>query len=367
MINLKKPILDENEFTAVLDVMRSGVVAQGPRVKEFETSFADKCGTNHAIAVNSGTAALHCALYAIGIKEGDEVICPAFSFIATATPILMCRAKPVFVDIDYDSFNIDVQKIEDAISNNTRAIIAVNLFGRLADWSELRRIADKYKLKLVEDAAQSHFAMAGGTCSGAFGDIGCFSFYATKNMMTGEGGMIVTNDKSYDDKCRRFRQHGMSGLGMYDYLDYGFNYRTTDINAAIGLCQLQKIDLLNKKRIEIAKNYNAAFENLIGLSLPYSSYNGEHVYHLFTIGLPNFINREKLINSLKEKGVGCGVYYPTPLNELSIFEKIGSNRDMEISKAASNSVITIPCEPWMSESEQSFVIDTFKGIYNSLA
>lgn len=360
MINLKKPQLDRAEYDAVLAVLQSGIIAQGPKVKEFEDKFAAKCGAKFGVAVNSGTAALHCILEALNIGPGDEVICTSFSFIATASPLLMCGAKPVFVDIDANTYNIDPSKVEDKITANTKAVIGVNLFGNLADWKSLSTICKRHDLYLLEDAAQSHFAQSDGKVSGNLSDAGWFSFYATKNMMTAEGGMITTNHPELDKKMRRIRQHGMSELGMYDYEQLGYNYRTTDINAAIGLVQLTKIDEFNAKRIRIAKAFNQAFAELKDLNLPMSSYTGEHVYHLYTVGVKNREYRDKLVTYLRDHGVACGVYYPTPLNETSIFKEVGAGVQLENAKKASETVLSIPCEPFMTDDDVQTVIDTFK-------
>lgn len=366
MIHLKKPQLDRLEYDAVLDVLKSGVIAQGSKVKEFEEKFSHKCGAKYGVAVNSGTAALHCILLALNVRPGDEIICTSFSFIATASPILMCGAKPVFVDIDANSYNIDVTKIEDAITSKTKAVIGVNLFGKLADWGELNRICSKHNLYLLEDAAQSHFANDGQTVSGNFATASWFSFYATKNMTTAEGGMVVTNNENIDQASRRIRQHGMSAPGMYDYEELGYNYRTSDINAAIGLAQLEKIDDFNLKRISIAKRYNSAFSIFPELNLPISNYCGNHVYHLYTIGLKDSSVRDELIKILREEGIGCGIYYPTPLSDLSIFKEIGSGKILHHAKNASETVLTIPCEPYMEEDDITKVINTFIDCYKTL-
>ena len=363
MIPIKKPLIGEEESQAVLEVLQSGIVAQGPKVAEFESKFAEKCGAGYGVAVNSGTAAAHAILNAFGVSEGDEVICVAFSFIATATPIRMCGAVPVFVDIDPATFNIDPSLVEAAITEKTKAVIAVNLFGRLAPWAELKEICDRHDLALFEDAAQSHFAARDGTVSGNFADAAWFSFYATKNMMTAEGGMAVTNNKAAMESMKRFRQHGMSGLGMYDYEELGYNYRTTDINAAIGLAQLNKIDGFNAKRIEIAARYNAEFADLADLTLPLTEQEGEHVYHLYTVAVQSEAIRDALVSALREEGVGCGIYYPTPLSEITVFQKAGGRGECPKAKRASQTVLSIPCEPYMDEAQIAEVIATFKSCY----
>ena len=269
------------------------MVAQGKVVEEFEHKFSKKCGCKYGIAVNSGTAALHLILLSLGIGVGDEVICTSFSFIATASPIVMCGAKPVFVDIEPDTYNIDPLKIEELLTDRTKAIIGVNLFGKLASWNELQVISKKNNLFLLEDSAQSHFARRDKLKSGNFGHASWFSFYATKNMMTAEGGMITTNDHQIFENARRLRQHGMSKLGMYDYDELGFNYRTTDINAALGLA-------VNSRRIEIAKVQY--FREFSEINLPLSLV--ENTYITYTIVTSNKI-REKPKSLKGVLLVGC--------------------------------------------------------------
>lgn len=365
MISIKKPLIGEEEANAVLEVLQSGIVAQGPKVAEFEAKFAEKCGAAHGVAVNSGTAAGHAILNAFGIGAGDEIVCVAFSFIATATPILMCGATPVFVDIDPTTFNIDASKVEEAITDKTKAVIAVNLFGRLAPWAELKEICDTHNIALFEDAAQSHFAQRDGVVSGNFADAAWFSFYATKNMMTAEGGMAVTNSQDAMESMKRFRQHGMSNLGMYDYKELGYNFRTTDINAAIGLAQLKKIDGFNAKRIEIATRFNQAFGDLDGVTLPITSHPADHVYHLYTVAVANSDVRDELIKRLKAAEIGCGIYYPTPLSEISVFKDAGARGECPNAKAASQTVLSIPCEPYMSDAQVEEVITQFKACYTA--
>lgn len=365
MIPIKKPYIGDEECSAVMDVLKSGIVAQGPKVAEFEAKFAEKCGAGFGVAVNSGTAAAHAIMNAYGIQAGDEVICTSFSFIATATPILMCGATPVFVDIDPDTFNIDAAAVEAAVTEKTKAVVGVNLFGRLAPWEELRAVCDRLNLILLEDAAQSHFASRAGTMSGNFADAAWFSFYATKNMMMAEGGMVVTNSQDVSDSAKRFRQHGMSGLGMYDYEELGYNYRTTDINAAIGLAQLDRIDGFNDKRIEIARRYNNAFADLPGLTLPLTSNDRDHVYHLYTMAAPSKAVRDTLVDTVKAAGIGCGIYYPTPLSNISVFKEAGGRGDCPKATHASETVFSIPCEPFMEEAQIQEVIETFKSCYTA--
>lgn len=366
MINLKQPLIDNKEIEAAVEVLKSGSLAQGPVTKRFEDEFALKCGTKYAIALNSGTAALHSILSSLDIGPGDEVICPAFTFIASASPIVMCGAKPVFVDVDLETFNISLDSLIENISPKTRAIIAVNLFGNLANYRDLQKICDQFSIYLLEDAAQSHFAKLDERYSGSFGDASWFSFYATKNMMTIEGGMVTTNNIELVDKIKRFRQHGMSGLGMYDYEDLGYNYRTNDLLSSIGLVQLSKIDSFNNSRIRIAKIFNQELGFLENITVPSSNFNGEHVFHLYTVRASNQRHRDFFIKKLKESKIGCGVYYPTPLSELSVFKRIGSGKELFNSRQASQTVFSIPCEPFLQDQDIEYIIKTIQDTHSKL-
>ena len=246
MINIAAPVIDSEERRAVDEVIESGMLAQGPKVAELEKNWAEYCGVKHALAVNSGTAAIHCALYAAGVKEGDEVITTPYSFIATINPILMLGARPVLVDIDEETFNIDVSKIEAAITEKTKAIVPVDLYGQPCDWAELQEIAKKHDLKIIEDACQAIGAEYKGIKAGALGDFGCFSLYATKNIMCGEGGIVTTNSDEASAAIRSFRQHGM--VAPYEYADLGYNYRMSDLHGAIAVEQLRKVDRFTAQR-----------------------------------------------------------------------------------------------------------------------
>src|SRR5262245_56295138 len=271
MIYMAKPQIGDDEKKAVMEVLDSGIIAQGPRVKAFEEGFAAMCGTKHAIATTSGTTALHVALLAHGIGRDDEVITSAFTFIASANSILFVGAKPVFVDIDPRTFNIDPSKIEAAITKKTKAILPVHLYGLSCDMDPIIRIAEKHGLVVIEDACQSHGAQYRGQKVGSFGT-GTFSLYPTKNITSAEGGMITTNDAAVDEKCRVLRQHGMRTRYYHDEL--GYNFRMTDIHAAIGLAQLQKLEKFNAQR-----QTNARFlsENLKGVVTPHVPEGTTHV------------------------------------------------------------------------------------------
>ena len=281
MINIAKPIISDEEIEAVTEVLKSGMLAQGPKVAEFQNKFAKYVEAKYGIATSSGTTALHTALVAAGIKPGDEVITTPFTFAATSNSILYTQAKPVYADIDAKTFNLDPAKIEEQITDKTKAIVPVHLYGQPADMDGILEIAQKYNLKVIEDAAQAHGAVYKGKKIGSIGDFGCFSFYPTKNMTTGEGGMVTTNDEEYAEKAGMVRAHGESK--RYEQSLLGYNYRMTDIAASIGLVQLKHIDEFNKIRNENAKYLSEGLADVEGITTPVVADNVTHVFHQYTI------------------------------------------------------------------------------------
>ena len=355
VINLSKIQIGIEEKIMVKRVLDSGMLAQGRRVKEFEEKFAKLCGTKYAIAVNSGTAAIHCALYAIGIKKDDEVITIPFTFVATANPILMQGGKIVFVDVDEKTFNIDPKQIESKITNRTKAIIAVNLYGQPANYKALRTIANKYNLKIVEDACQSHMAEYDDKMSGNLGNIGCFSFYATKNLCCGEGGMITTNNAEWAEQCKRFRHHGQSEKTKYEYHDLGYNYRMTDLTASIGLIQLERLPLLTNRRIINAGTLTEGLKDVKGVTPPYQMIGTKHVFHQYTLKCKD---RDKVQESLKEHDIQSGIYYPKPLHLHPFFK--GKDGDFPVSERLAKEVLSIPVHPSLTDKDLKLIIEAVK-------
>jgi len=344
MIPISKPEIGKEEIEAVTKVLQSGMLAQGEVVEEFEDKFAAYIGTDYAIATNSGTSALHTALASAGINSGDEVITTAFSFFATASCVLMQNATPVFVDINPKTYNIDPSKIEAKLSERTRAIIPVHLYGQPCEMSEILKIAKEHNLVVIEDAAQAHGAEYKATKVGSIGDIGVFSFYSTKNIITGEGGMITTNNEQIAERARMIRNHGQTKRYFHDCL--GYNYRMTNIAAAIGLVQLKKIDMLNLKRMSNARYYGEQFN----LKKPYVSQNVKHVFHQYTIRVKD---REKFIAHLERHGVGYGIYYPVPLPSQPLFNSEGAFPEAEL---ASKEVVSIPVNPSLKRADVEKVV-----------
>lgn len=363
MINISRPIIGQEEINSVNEVLKSGMITQGPKVAEFEEKFANFCGVKHAVAVNSGTAALHCALYACGITKGDTVITTPFTFVATANSILMHGAKPVFVDIEPFTFNIDPGQIEEKITKRTKAILPVDLYGHIYDVEAISKIAREHRLKIIEDACQAHGAEFNQGKAGTFGDVGCFSFYATKNMTTGEGGMVVTNNENIAESVRRFRHHGQSEKTRYQYFDLGFNYRMTDIAAAVGIEQLKKIEDFNKKRMRNAKLLTDGLKNIKGLITPIVKKNYKHVFHQYTIRVTEEfkMSRDELSQYLKEKDIGSAIFYPNPLHLYPQFSHLEHIRDsLPVAEKVSRQVISLPVHPGLTDKEVEFIIATIR-------
>ena len=345
MVALSKPFIGEAEKAAVLRVLESGMLAQGPEVAAFENEFSETVSNHHCIAVNSGTSALHLGLLAAGIRSGDEVIVPSFTFAATANAVSLCGATPVFVDIDLKTFTMDVDAMSSAITTRTAGIMPVHLYGHPAKMDLISKIAQKHSLLLFEDAAQAHLAEYQNSPVGTFGT-SAFSFYPTKNMTSGEGGMIVTSDPDIARKAKLLRNQGMER--KYENEIIGFNNRMTDINAAIGRVQLESLDKRTKRRREIARIYD---ENLLNVATPFVGEGVVHSYHQYTIKSQN---RDSLSSYLSEKGIGNGVYYPTPVHKLPSFDL---TLDLPHTNIAAKEVLSIPVHPFLKDEEVEIVIE----------
>lgn len=349
MIPIARPQMGEDEKSRVWEAMASGSLAQGPRVREFEDRFAAFIGADHAVAASSGTTALHLALLGYDIGPGDEVITVPFTFIASANSILYTGARPVFVDIDERDFTMDVAQIEGAITPKTKAIMPVSLYGQPADMPAIAEIADRHGLAVVEDACQAHGAAVGERRSGTWG-AGTFSFYPTKNMTTGEGGMLTTNDAALADQVRLLREHGMKVRYHHDVV--GYNFRMTDIAASIGLAQLPKLGGYNERRRAIAARYD---RELRGVTLPAVRPGVTHVYHQYTIRVRE---RDAFAERLKERGVGSAIYYPIPVHRQKPFVALGyGDGEYPVTDRLTDEVLSIPVHPSLSDEEVAQVIE----------
>ena len=356
MISIAKPQIGDEEKKAVIKTMESGIIACGPKTEEFEKKFAEYVKTKYAVATTSGTTALHLALLSLDIKSGDEIILPSFSFVATANSIRFCNATPVFCDVNPKTFNIDVNKIEKLITNKTKAIMPVHLYGQSADMDPILEIGQDNGLFVIGDAAQAHGAKYDKRMVGSFGDMECFSFYPTKNMTTGEGGMITTNDQSLVERLNSIRNHGREQAKWgYEHGRIGYNYRMTDIAAAIGIEQLKKLPDFNKKRKENAKYLNENLKNIEEIEIPYVLEKAEHVYHQYTIKCNN---RDQIINKLKENDIGYGIYYPKPMHYFEHL-KIYGHKDLKNSEKLSEQVLSLPVHPGIKSVDLDKIVKCF--------
>lgn len=364
MIPISKPLIEQEEIDAVVEVLKSGMIAQGPKTAELEEMFAKLCGTKHAVAFSNGTTALHSAVIALGIKEGDEVITVPFTFVATANPVLMERGKVVFVDISEDDFCIDPNKVEEKINENTKLVIPVDLFGQAYKYEEVKDIADRHDLKILEDACQAVGAKYKGISTGKLGDVAAFSLYATKNIATGEGGMLTTDDDEIARKAKIYRHHGQDEAVRYEYLELGHNYRTTDMAAALGVEQMKKLDRIIDTRVRNAKLFNEGLSGIEGLILPKVMPTNTHVYHQYTIRVTEEYghSRDDLINFLKENEIGCGIYYPKPLHLHEHFRKMGYKEgDFPVSEKLSKEVLSLPVNPFVTEEDVEKIVEKIKS------
>lgn len=353
MIPAANPIIGDEEREAVDRVLRSGGLAQGPEVAAFEEEFSTHVAGHHCVAVNSGTSALHMAFIAAGIKPGDEVIVPSFSFAATANSVALTGATPVFVDIEEDHFNLDPSKIEASITPRTRAIMPVHLYGHPADMVAILDIAKKHDLLVFEDAAQAHKASINGTPVGAWGIAASFSFYPTKNMTSGEGGMVSTSSTEIARMVKVLRNQGMEV--RYQNEAVGFNTRMTDIHAAIGREQLKKLPGWTTQR---QKNAEFLSANLEGVITPKVADGMEHVFHQYTIKVVD-TDRDAFAAELTKRGIGNGVYYPTPIHKLPSFNL---KLDLPGTERVAQQVLSLPVHPALTQNDLETVVETVNAV-----
>ena len=360
-VRIAQPLVEEDEIAAVVDVLRSGQLAQGPRVAAFEAAFAAYVGVPHAVAVNSGTAALHLALMARGVGPGDEVFVPAFSFAATANTVIHAGARPVFVDVREDDFGIDAAQIEGAITPRTRAVVPVHLYGQACDIAAVRAICDARGLVLLEDAAQAIGATAGERLCGSFGD-GAFSFYATKNLHTGEGGMITTADEGVADRARMLRSQGERTRYVTD--EPGYNFRMTEMAAAIGMAQLAKVDARNERRRANAARLTSLLAGNDAIVTPREIPGRAHVFHQYVIRVrAGREARDRLQAAMRERGIETAVFYPSAIHKQPWYQRNGyAGLTLPVAERLSGEVLALPVHPALNESD----IDTIAAAVNEL-
>ena len=359
-IPLIRPLIAEQEVEAAARVLRSRMLAQGAITADFERNFAHYVGVNEAVALSSGTAALDVAVKSAGIKQGDEVITTAFSFIASANAILYQGARPIFADIKQNTFNIDPEDLQAKITNKTKAVLAVHLFGQPFDVAAIREICADHDLLLIEDCAQAHGAEYEGRKVGSFGT-GCFSFYATKNMTTGEGGMVTTGDAAVARTARLLRDHGQADKYVHTVL--GYNYRMTDVEAAVGIVQLEKLDAMNAKRIGNAYYLNRHL-TLEGATLPHAARGTTHVYHQYVIMLARATDRNRFEAYLQAHGIGCAVHYPLPIYQQPLYQSLGYSRELAacpVAEEVAQSVLSLPVHPALTRDDLAHIVQTVNG------
>jgi dTDP-4-amino-4,6-dideoxygalactose transaminase len=372
------PDIGDEEIDEVIQVLKSGWITTGPKVREFEENFARFIGSQHAIAVNSGTAALHLALEAIGLKKGDQVIMSPLTFAATAEVVCYFGAKPVFVDIDEGTMNMDPSKFEEYISSRlnkrTKAVIPVHYGGLPCKMDRIMKIAQRCGLRVIEDAAHAFPVKYQGQMIGTIGDATCFSFYATKTITTAEGGMLTTNDGTIADRARIMRLHGMNkdawmryttqGNWYYEIIAPGFKYNLTDIAAALGLVQLKRAYAMLEKRGQIADIYNEAFKDLPEIKTPY--FAGDHAWHLYVIRLDTEklkIDRKKFIEELRARGIGTSVHF-IPLHIHPFYRDTYHYQpnDYPLSFRAYKQIVSLPVYSKMSVDDAYRVADAVKEV-----
>jgi perosamine synthetase len=363
-IRIAQPIIGDAERRAVVEALESGQLAQGPRVAKFEQAFAQYVGVWHAVALSSGTAALHLALLAHGIGANDEVIVPAFSFAATATSVLQAGARPIFADVRADDFGIDVAGIEEAITPSTRAVVAVHLYGQACDVGAIRELCARRGLVLIEDAAQAIGADVGGRRCGSFGT-GAFSFYATKNLQTGEGGMLTTDDDVISDRARVLRSQGERRRYVTDEL--GFNYRMTEVAAALGHAQLPMLDARTETRRANAARLSELLAGVEGIATPRELPGRRHAWHQYTIRvLAGSDLRDRLQASLRASGIESAVFYPTPIHRQPLFARLGhGGAQMPVAERLAGEVLSLPVHPSLSAQDLDAIGATVAHFMNS--
>jgi perosamine synthetase len=368
------PWITDEDKKAVLDALKSRWLTGGPKAVEFEGLFAKSVGSKYAVSANSCTAALHLAMRALNIGSGDEVIVPVLTFAATANAPIFCGAKPVFADIDEKTYNISPKSISDKISEKTKAIIVVHYGGQPCDMKEIMEIAEDPEVPVVEDCAHTVGATYSDKKTGSIGTIGCFSFYPTKIITTFEGGMFVTDDEVMAKRAKTWREHGMTKSAVdrekgaswyYDVVDLGYNYRLNDIQAAIGISQLKRLDVINRLRMNAANQYTERLKQIAGIITPYEAENRTHAYHLYVIRIleKEFgINRNKLFLELSNKKIGLSVHY-TPLHLLTFYKNLLHLNvgDFPVAEKIYPEILSLPIFPTITENQINEVVSQIKS------
>lgn len=360
-VRIANPYLDESDAKAVYDVVKSGRLSEGPKVEEFEKRFAEYCAVKHAIAVFNGTVALHLCLAAIGIGPGDEVIVPSFSFISTANVALYQNAKPVFCDIRPDTYNLDQDKIEAKVTPKTKAVMPVHYGGQTAEMDQIMEIAEKYDLAVIEDAAEAHGSTYKGKKAGSIGDAGCFSFYPNKNMTTGEGGIITTDNDDLAERLRMMKSHGQDR--RYHHIVLGYNYRMTELQAALGIVQMSRLEKSIEARGEVAQRYAERLSSIPEVVTPFLNPGNRHTYMLYTIRVPR---RDQVQAYLERTGIETRIAFP-PIHLQPLYRNLYgyAGGELPVTEDAANSVLSIPIYYGLEESKQDYVVNHLRKALGS--
>lgn len=362
LVPIAKPVFLDKEIQDVVEVLKSGHVRQGRKTEEFEKRFCEKVGCRYAYAVNSGTAALHTAFLST-LKPGDEVIVPAFTFISTASTVLFSNARPVFADISEETFTIDPGNVKERMSSRTKAIAPVHLFGHAADMKTLQQIAEDHNLFMVSDAAQAHGTKVNGKDVGSFDDLNCYSFYATKIITTGEGGMVTTNNKELCERGKLIRSHGQKPKYYHTLL--GLNYRMMDITAVLGLNQLERLDSFVEKRRHNATALTKGIAKIEGIRPPVVKSNVYHSFYQYSVlmDLSKYkCSRDEFLEALKAENIECSVHYPVPLTKQPAFTGILKVNECPVAEDVSKRIFSIPVHPRLSSSDIQKILEALEKV-----
>lgn len=364
-IPVSKPDITQKEINAVLEVLQSNTLSIGPKILEFEKGIADFVGTKHAIGVNSGTSGLHLLIRAMGVGEGDEVITTPFSFVASTNCFLFERAKPVFVDIDEKTFNINIELIEDKVTDKTKLLLPVDVFGQPLNMNNIVNIAKKHNLKVIEDSCEAIGSEYDGKMAGCLGDAAVFAFYPNKQITAGEGGMIVTNDDEIANTCRSLRSQGRAVTGTWLHHDQmGYNYRLSELHSALGVAQLSRIDEIMKKRERVAQLYYHYLKAVDGISLPWIAPKVTNMsWFIYNITFDKSIDRDRVMELLNDKGIDSKPYF-TPIHLQPYMRKMFGFKegDFPVTERVGNSTLALPFATTMEECEVKEVCETLKAI-----
>ena len=364
-ISMGGPSITDEDIERVSQVLRSGRLREGPLCREFEEEFAAKVGAKHAVSVSSGTAALHLAYLAL-LEPGDEVLVPSFTFIATASMVRFAGAMPMFCDVDDNTFTLDPQGAAQRITPRTRAIAPVHLFGNSCDVEAIRSLSDRHRLRVIWDAAQAHRTLYNGADVGSFSDVVCYSFYPSKNMTTGEGGMIVTSDSDVYEKCRRLRSHGQTQ--KYLHATLGLNYRMTEIQAALGLSQLKRLDEFVRCRRENAAFLTSHLNEVEGVMTPYTAPGVEHSYNQYSILLRGDsmpAPRDGFCERLRQRGIETAVHYPRPLHWQPAFTEY-RKASLPVSEDTAQRIVSLPVHPGLERGDLERITDGVRSVLNEI-